>query len=818
MLEYALALEKTKCMLWLFRAQLRGKKAGAPGMILFDQDARDENYPRSLDSKALQEAKEQIDFHMSMSQERRDQTDVPPLWRTPFGQDVLISLERLTEGCCAFCERDGLPLNVYRFRPPAYAEPDKPAENKESYLWLAYTWQNLFPICEECRPDNANFFPVTGARAKCPVDRGLTSPRPYVVEEKARLFYPGEPDQPHRSFKATLSGHLVGLSTRANLTIEHFNLNDEGKVEVRKRHLEGYISALRRGEFVFGASVLRPYPPIRGARYLIERRIGTILAERLGPDRSLSPTRIVEAFRLFSERPGFSEQLEDAIRTIELEDATPGSRAALQKGPRPTRKMQLREYPRIAKVKLETYKSLESIEFTLDAKLSSATQARLLTTTSETSPEAPCVLILGENATGKSSILEAIALALMPETYRDRLRLNASQMTLNPEYMGAEDRQPVDKSRIEITFHLESSEEQGRFISLDIAPSDPKPFRQGGDRERPLPPVFAYGAHRLYGRKTRRTNLRHLETLFYNDRQMSRPEDWLAGLGRDDLNQVARALRHIIQIDGDFHTIEVHGDAANENVECFVRIERTRQFNGKPETYFVPYRLDIVSSGYRAVFGLVCDVLQGLSRFVGGDVETARNAHAVVLIDEIEAHLHPRWKMNVISGLRRALPKVTFIISSHDPLCVRGMYNGEVLALNRYENDAGTGLGMPERVEPVAGFENVENLTIEQILTSELFQLLSTDSPTLERDIALAADELSRGAERAVGIESLAQVELGRIVSDALPYGQNEISRIVQEAVAEYLSERRKRSQDENKEARQAAKRKIKERLRALMQ
>lgn len=37
----------------------------------------------------------------------------------------------------------------------------------------------------------------------------------------------------------------------------------------------------------------------------------------------------------------------------------------------------------------------------------------------------------------------------------------------------------------------------------------------------------------------------------------------------------------------------------------------------------------------------------------------------IVLIDEIETHLHPRWKMQVVSALRRAMPQVQFIFTTH---------------------------------------------------------------------------------------------------------------------------------------------------------
>src|SRR3546814_20575292 len=63
------------------------------------------------------------------------------------------------------------------------------------------------------------------------------------------------------------------------------------------------------------------------------------------------------------------------------------------------------------------------------------------------------------------------------------------------------------------------------------------------------------------------------------------------------------------------------------------------------------------------------------------------NARALVLVDEIEAHLHPRWKLRIMKGLREALPNVTFIVTTHDPLCLRGLGANEVMVLRRIQQD-----------------------------------------------------------------------------------------------------------------------------------
>jgi hypothetical protein len=49
----------------------------------------------------------------------------------------------------------------------------------------------------------------------------------------------------------------------------------------------------------------------------------------------------------------------------------------------------------------------------------------------------------------------------------------------------------------------------------------------------------------------------------------------------------------------------------------------------------------------------------------------------VVLIDEIDAHLHPRWQMQVVTTLRTLFPRMTFVATTHNPLALVGARDGE---------------------------------------------------------------------------------------------------------------------------------------------
>jgi predicted ATP-binding protein involved in virulence len=133
--------------------------------------------------------------------------------------------------------------------------------------------------------------------------------------------------------------------------------------------------------------------------------------------------------------------------------------------------------------------------------------------------------------------------------------------------------------------------------------------------------------------------------------------------------------------------------------------------------------LDELSDGYQSVLGLTCDIIAGLHASSRGALEAAEG---VVVIDELGSHLHPRWRMRVVESLRRAFRRVQFIVSTHDPLCLRGLENGEAIVLRR------TNRG---RIYPVPDLPPVKGLRVEQLLMSEYFGLDSTMDPEIEAKI-----------------------------------------------------------------------------------
>ena len=119
---------------------------------------------------------------------------------------------------------------------------------------------------------------------------------------------------------------------------------------------------------------------------------------------------------------------------------------------------------------------------------------------------------------------------------------------------------------------------------------------------------------------------------------------------------------------------------------------------------------------------------------------------AVVLVDEIDLHMHPRWQRQIVSDLTALFPKTQFIVTSHSPLMVQAAADANIVLLRR-EGDHVVIDNHPEVLR---------NWRVDQILTSELFGLESARPPQIEEPLKerrqiLAKARLSARDRRRLG-------------------------------------------------------------------
>lgn len=91
-----------------------------------------------------------------------------------------------------------------------------------------------------------------------------------------------------------------------------------------------------------------------------------------------------------------------------------------------------------------------------------------------------------------------------------------------------------------------------------------------------------------------------------------------------------------------------------------------------------------LSDGQRTVLGLVTDLARRcavLNPHLG--LDAARRTHGVVLIDELDLHLHPTWQRRIVDDLRRLFPELQFIATTHSPFIVQSLRADELIDLDR---------------------------------------------------------------------------------------------------------------------------------------
>lgn len=100
---------------------------------------------------------------------------------------------------------------------------------------------------------------------------------------------------------------------------------------------------------------------------------------------------------------------------------------------------------------------------------------------------------------------------------------------------------------------------------------------------------------------------------------------------------------------------------------------------GKPQK--IPFRS--LSDGYQGMVFLVADLAYRAIRLNPHLGERAvLDTGGVVLIDEIDMHLHPEWQRHVVNDLKKAFPKMQFIMTTHSPFIVQSLNAGEVINLD----------------------------------------------------------------------------------------------------------------------------------------
>ncbi|MEM7371357.1 MAG: AAA family ATPase [Bacteroidota bacterium] len=139
----------------------------------------------------------------------------------------------------------------------------------------------------------------------------------------------------------------------------------------------------------------------------------------------------------------------------------------------------------------------------------------------------------------------------------------------------------------------------------------------------------------------------------------------------------------------------------------------------------LPFRL--LSDGVRNMIGMIADIAYRcmiLNPHLGS--ESIVQTPGVVLIDELDLHLHPSWQKKVVGDLKSTFPNIQFVASTHSPFIVQSLKSDELINLDQETDVNLQGLGIEEISEGVMGVSHPKSKVFTEMekVATEYFLLV----------------------------------------------------------------------------------------------
>lgn len=157
-----------------------------------------------------------------------------------------------------------------------------------------------------------------------------------------------------------------------------------------------------------------------------------------------------------------------------------------------------------------------------------------------------------------------------------------------------------------------------------------------------------------------------------------------------------------------------------------------------------------LSDGYRAYLGWICDLLYHACMTCPAGCNLVDN-HGIVMVDEIDLHIHPKWQINILPVLAKALPNIQFIVTSHSPLVVGSLEWINIILMVPGKKQT----SIPKRIK-----EGIHGLDADQILLTNFFDMRTTRVPAKETQLKKLTEKAREGDVKAAK-ELMAELRKG---------------------------------------------------------
>ena len=329
-------------------------------------------------------------------------------------------------------------------------------------------------------------------------------------------------------------------------------------------------------------------------------------------------------------------------------------------------------------------------------------------------PLHPSLTVLhGDNAHGKTSVLSAIAVALgripmlLPDVSGIDFRKTDRRAPNRPLRVAVTTTEGVEWERLvqagRLTrrrFSRGLMEKTEAIVSADREKREPldlpivafydtdRAVFDAPQRRRDFTPDFSrYQA--LEGALSARTNFREFFKWFYameNEELRAQKQQRDFGYRLKELEAVRRAITAMVP------------EVSDPRVELRPLRFVVSVTPGRSQSEELA--LDQLSGGYRIMLAVAADLARRMAQG-NAHLDDPLASEAIVLIDEVELHLHPSWQQRVLTALARTFPNTQFIVSTHSPQVLTTLRPEQIVKLSREDGRIVAG----RATEPTYGAE-----------------------------------------------------------------------------------------------------------------